>query len=182
MPGGFRRPGDSPAHPLCTQLQALSWGRCQGGSVSGGPGDRALPSETGHHGTELLLHPGVSALKPLGLCPAPRRGFPGGSEVKKKKKKMHQPMQETQETWVHTLIRKIPWRRKWQPPPVFLPGKFHGQKSLAGYSPWGCKALDMTERTRTHAFVCLNTQNLQRPRDPGLCGLLLGTPPATQAP
>ena len=35
--------------------------------------------------------------------------------------------------------RKIPWSREWQPAPVFLPGKFHGQRSLAGYSPWGCK-------------------------------------------
>ena len=34
-------------------------------------------------------------------------------------------------------IGKILWRRKWQPPPVFLPGKFHGQRSLADYSPWG---------------------------------------------
>ena len=36
-------------------------------------------------------------------------------------------------------VRKIPWRRKWQPTPVFFPGKFHGQRSLAGYSPWGQK-------------------------------------------
>ena len=35
---------------------------------------------------------------------------------------------------------KIPWRRKWQPTPVFLPGESHGQRSLAGYSPWGCKS------------------------------------------
>ena len=35
--------------------------------------------------------------------------------------------------------RKIPWRRKWQPTPIFLPGKFHGQRSMAGYSPWGRK-------------------------------------------
>ena len=34
-------------------------------------------------------------------------------------------------------VRKIPWRRKWQPIPVFLPGEFHGQRSLAGYSPCG---------------------------------------------
>ena len=34
-------------------------------------------------------------------------------------------------------IGKIPWRRKWQPIPVFLPGKSHGQRSLVGYSPWG---------------------------------------------
>ena len=45
-------------------------------------------------------------------------------------------------------VRKNPWRRKWQPTPVFLPGKSHGQRSLADYSPWGCKELDSTERTR----------------------------------
>ena len=43
-------------------------------------------------------------------------------------------------------VGKIPWRRKWQPTPVFLPGKSHGWRSLAGYSPWGRKELDMTER------------------------------------
>ena len=36
-------------------------------------------------------------------------------------------------------VGKIPWRRKWQPTPVFLPGKFHGQRSLVGYSEWGPK-------------------------------------------
>ena len=36
-------------------------------------------------------------------------------------------------------VRKIPWRRKWQPTPVFLPTKSHGQRSLMGYSPWGHK-------------------------------------------
>ena len=41
-------------------------------------------------------------------------------------------------------VRKIPWRREWQPTPVFLPGKSHGQRSLMGYSPWGHKELDMT--------------------------------------
>ena len=44
-------------------------------------------------------------------------------------------------------VRKMPWRRKWQPTPVFLPGKSHGHRSLVGYSPWGHKKeLDMTER------------------------------------
>ena len=43
------------------------------------------------------------------------------------------------ETWVQSLGWKIPWRREWLPTPVFLPGEFHGQRSLAGYSPWGCK-------------------------------------------
>ena len=42
-------------------------------------------------------------------------------------------------------VTKIPWRRKWQPTPVFLPGEFHGQRSLVGYSPWSRKKSDMTE-------------------------------------
>ena len=40
-------------------------------------------------------------------------------------------------------VRKIPWRRKWQPAPVFLPGKFQGQSSLVGYSPWDCKRVGL---------------------------------------
>ena len=49
----------------------------------------------------------------------------------------HLPMQET---WVLSLGQKIPWRRKWQPTPVFLPGESHGQRRLAGYSPWHWKS------------------------------------------
>ena len=44
-------------------------------------------------------------------------------------------------------VRKIPWRRKWQPISVFLPGKLHGERSLVGYSPWGFKELDTTEHS-----------------------------------
>ena len=40
--------------------------------------------------------------------------------------------------------------RNWQPTPVFLPGEFHGQRSLVDYSPWGRKELDMTEHTHTN--------------------------------
>ena len=36
-------------------------------------------------------------------------------------------------------VRKMPWRREWLPTPIFLPGESHGQRSLAGYSPWGCR-------------------------------------------
>ena len=46
-----------------------------------------------------------------------------------------------------TWVRKIPWRRAWQPTPVSLPGKAHGQRSLVGYSPWGCTESDTTEAT-----------------------------------
>ena len=42
-------------------------------------------------------------------------------------------------------VRKIPWGKAWQPTPVFLPGEPHGQRSLAGYSPWGHKESDMTK-------------------------------------
>ena len=45
-----------------------------------------------------------------------------------------------------TWVRKFPWRREWLPIQVFLPEEFHGQRSLVGYSPWGHKKPDMTER------------------------------------
>ena len=44
-------------------------------------------------------------------------------------------------------VGKIPWRRKWQPTPVFLLGESYGQRSLAGYSPWGCKESDTPRAT-----------------------------------
>ena len=47
-------------------------------------------------------------------------------------------------------IGNIPWRREWLPTPVFLPGEFHGQRSLAGYSPMGHRELDMTKWLNTH--------------------------------
>ena len=49
------------------------------------------------------------------------------------------------ETWVRSLGREDPWKRKWQSIPVLLPGKSHGQRSLVGYSPWGRKESDTTE-------------------------------------
>ena len=64
------------------------------------------------------------------------------------------------ETQVHPWVKKIPWRRGWQPTPIFLPGEFHGQRSLVGYSAWGCKESDMTERL-THTLVSI-TQGCHR--------------------
>ena len=55
------------------------------------------------------------------------------------------------ETQVHPWVKKIPWRRGWQPTPIFLPGEFHGQRSLVGYSAWGCKESHTTERL-THTL------------------------------
>ena len=68
------------------------------------------------------------------------KGFPGGTV-----ERIYLPMQEMQDPW----LGKIPWRRVWQPTPVLLPGKLTGQRSLADYSPWGCKESDMTEHTHT---------------------------------
>jgi len=47
----------------------------------------------------------------------------------------------------HSWTRKIAWRRKWQPTPVFLPGESRGQRSLTGYSPWGQKQSETTDHT-----------------------------------
>ena len=48
-------------------------------------------------------------------------------------------------------VGKMPWRRAWQPSPIFLPGESHGERSLVGYSPWGHKESDKAEVTQhTH--------------------------------
>ena len=64
--------------------------------------------------------------------------FPVGSDSKESACNTRKPRLDP---WV----RKIPWRRAWQPTPVFLPGEFHGQRSLAGNNPWNHKESDMTE-------------------------------------
>ena len=51
-------------------------------------------------------------------------------------------------------VGKIPWRKEWQPTPVFLPGEFRGWRSLVGYSPWGYKELDTTEGLTLSGEMC----------------------------
>ena len=53
-------------------------------------------------------------------------------------------------------IGKNPWRRKWQPTPVFLPGEFHGQRNLVGYNPWGCKGSDSTDQQTVSLLTSLS--------------------------
>ena len=62
-----------------------------------------------------------------------------------------------QETWVQSLGWEYLWRRKWQPTPVLLHGKFHGWRSLVCYSPRDCKEPDTTEQLHllTHDFPCI---------------------------
>ena len=73
--------------------------------------------------------------KPLSL------GFPGGTSGKEPA--CQRGRRKRRE--FNSCVRKIPWRREWQPIPVFLPLESHGQRSLAGYSPQGRKESDTTE-------------------------------------
>ena len=52
---------------------------------------------------------------------------------------------------------RIPWSKKWQPTPILLPGKFHGQRNLASYSHWGGKESDTTERAHKHTHTHTHT-------------------------
>ena len=67
-----------------------------------------------------------------------------------------------QEMQFNPWIREILWRRKWQPTPVFTPGKSHGQRSLAGYSPWRCKRIRHNLVTKTTTTTI--TTNLAKRR------------------
>ena len=78
-------------------------------------------------------------------------GFPGGLVIKN----LPVNARRHRRCRFYPWVRKIPWRRKWQPTPVFLPGKSHGQRSMAGYSLWCHRESDMTERlTHTYMYTC----------------------------
>ena len=92
-------------------------------------------------------------------------GFPGGSMIIK------EPSYQCSRDGFDPWMGKVPWRRKWQSIPVFLPGESHGQRSLVSYSPWGHKESDMTEwlkwqqkythtHTRRYSFICQWTLRL----------------------
>ena len=70
-------------------------------------------------------------------------GFPGGASHKEPICQCRRHKRPGFDPWVG----KIPWRRKWKPTSVFLPGKSHEQRSLAGYRPQDCTELDITEAT-----------------------------------
>ena len=79
-------------------------------------------------------------------------GLPGGSDGKESACLLYGRPR------FNAWVGKIPWRREWQPTPVFLPGEFHGQRSLAGYSPWGCRVRNdwatNTHTQRLHLLHC----------------------------
>src|SRR5574340_1189981 len=85
-------------------------------------------------------------------------------------------MQETKIHGFDSCVGKIPWRRAWQPTPVFLPGESHRERSLVGCSPWGREELDTTERLHFHfSLSCIGEGNgnplqcacLENPSDGG---------------
>ena len=78
--------------------------------------------------------------------------FPGGTSGKEPMCQCRRHKRPGFSPWVG----KIPWTRAWQPTPVFLPGESHGQRSLAGYSPWGHKESDTTEPLNTACQLYLN--------------------------
>ena len=138
-------------------------------SVEGWEWRRAVPLSSGtchfHQAPDMTeailastLHPPavfhqcpMMALKNCSICPWPSSQplylscicFPGGTSGKESTRYCKRHRGRRFDPWVKT----IPWKRKWQPAPVFLPGESHGQRSLAGYSPWGCRELDTTEAT-----------------------------------
>ena len=90
------------------------------------------------------------------VCTYIYRGFPGGASGKESARQCRRYKRRG----FNPCFRKIPWNRKWQPTPVFLPGKSHGQRNLVGYSPWGCKELDTTEEAcniDVYVFIHIST-------------------------
>ena len=95
----------------------------------------------------LIHSPKLYLSTHLGSWVSKWKDFPGGSDGRV----CLQCKRPRFDPWVG----KIPWRRKWQPIPVFLLGKSHGRRSLAGYSPWGHKESDTTEQLHFLFFSVL---------------------------
>ena len=93
-------------------------------------------------GCNMERWPGIWPEKDHVLSISPQ-GFPGGISGKEPACECRTP----KGCGFHSWVGKIPWRREWQPTPVFLWGESHGQRSLVGYCLWSCKESDMTEMT-----------------------------------
>ena len=88
------------------------------------------------------VHGSASRSGSFGTCYVPYMGLPWWCSGKESACQGRGCRQHGFNPWVRTIL----WRKKWQPTAVFLPKKFHGQRNLAGYCPWGHKELDMNER------------------------------------
>ena len=130
-------------------LRGPHWGlqpctHCPGPQTSEGPWIRPTPmTQNGCYGRHFMASIRFSECM---QC----TGFPGGDSGIAPACQRRRLNRHGLDPWV----RKIPWRRAWQPTPVFLPGESHGQRSLAGYSTWGHRESDTTEATEhTHTHV-----------------------------
>ena len=138
--------------PWTTARQApLSMGFSRQGHWSGlpFPPPEALPRPG--------MEPGSPALQADSLLSEPPgRSFPdNGSVVEPSTEPACQGRRCRFDPW----MRKIPGRRKWLPTPVFLPGEFHGQRSLVGCNPWGPKESDTTKQLNTPSLpICSEGQ------------------------
>ena len=111
-----------------------------------------------------LLHPGI---KPMSLMsPASAGGFFitwEALDTVSRASLAAQMVKNPPATWrpgFNPWVWKIPWKRERLPTPLFLRGEFHGQRSLTGYRPWGCKESDMTERiskARIQSYSCFES-------------------------
>ena len=121
----------------------------------------AVPRWKAHH-TDLCLFTWWSPWVPVGLCPcpfyedssltgsgSPLLGLPSWLSGQESTCQSGRSKRQRFDPWVG----KIPWRRKWQPTPVCLPGKFHGHRNLVCCSPWGRKESDMAECVHTHTHT-----------------------------
>ena len=106
-------------------------------------GSLATSSLSGHASSSINLS---SYFRNICLCSRKshisQSPCPGGAV-----ERIHLPVQEMQKAWFDPWVRKIPWRRKWQPTWVSLPGKSRGWRSLVGCSPWGHRESDTPEHS-----------------------------------
>ena len=122
-PGSIPGPERSPGEGMAIHFSILAWRIPR----------TEEPSGLQSMGLQRIGHNG--ATNTFILSARYKGGFPSGARGKESTCQCRRP----KGCWFDPWVGKIPWRRKWQPIPVPLPGKSHGQRSLVGYSPWGCK-------------------------------------------
>ena len=117
--------------------------KCQRGEVWSNWNCQCMTCQVKHipHHTTHQFHSQVFSLEKCKLCLP--RWLSGKESTSQCRRSKFDP-------WVG----KLPWSRKWQPTPTFLPGKSHGQRSLAGYSLWGCKKV--RHNLATHQPTTMN--------------------------
>ena len=150
---------------LCKPMDCCPWGSCPWDSPGKNTGvgchaplQGIFPTQRSSLSLQCLLHwqAGSLLLKPREKLQESIQVAINGSDGKKN---IHLQCGRPR---FYPWVGKIPWRREWQPTPVFLPGEFYGQRSLAGYSPQARKESDTTEWLTQHN----NNNTLKKKKDP----------------